>query len=103
MITATKELGTLAGSQGFRNAWRAVFNTPEFVMLFSAMRKACQVSDLPQQVVGVHHDTTIAHHFHYLKGNNEVLDFMEKLAKGEIDIFDPIQTEEFSHITDQAQ
>lgn len=103
MNQATKEIQDLMQSQGFRAQWRQVFDCNEFKAVFEAMRKSCRAISLPGLTPGVHHDTTIAHEYHRLIGNNEVLDLMEKIAKGDLIQQDREIDNDFEHYSQQQQ
>lgn len=99
----SQELILLARSEPFTALWTQVFNSKEFSALFDALRRASLVSDLPQIPPGVHYDTMVAHHFYQLKGNNEILDFMEKLSKGIITNPSHEPLGDFEHLSDNPQ
>lgn len=99
----SQELILLARSEPFVGLWSQLFNSKEFSVLFDALRRASQVSELPQIPLGVHYDTMVAHHFYQLKGNNEILDFMEKLSKGIITNQNNEPLGDFEYLSDNPQ
>lgn len=90
-------------------ALAALLATPQFVKAAQIIRDEATLRHLPPPTPGVHHDTTIAHHAHFLMGVNACLDRLKRMAialpKDGPDPADELEEMEdyFSHVADKIQ
>lgn len=87
-------------SASLTEALSELINDPTFRRLMSALREVPLPRSLPKQVPGVHHDTTIAHQYHWNMGFSECLDQIIRAAlpPGNVhpDDMTPPEDEEFA-------
>lgn len=57
-----------------------VLNDPALTLALQILDDMARPTLLPESQAGVHHDTTVTHHFHLLLGAKKALDLLKKMA-----------------------
>lgn len=73
-------LSQFRSNEALVDAIRPVLQSPVFQSALTTIEDAIPATDLPDQIPGVHHDTTVAHRLYWEQGARSVIRTLRKLG-----------------------